>query len=176
MWALSPERDFTLGVLEDFLSGTGMSKEYFLVISASEQCGQSRIIWISLRVWVFTKNWQKENHPLSKAIETEFSPGGQNDTSEHAGPYSVAPSPNFSPDTVFHSIFCFRLTSDKPGRMVTVCLQDKKRGRKSIKFTTLSPEFFGSHQSPLLKLLLSYSFQPTFENRLRHGIYQTHPA
>lgn len=113
---------------------------------------------------------------LSKAIETEFSPGGQNDTSEQAGRYSGAPSPNFSSDAVFHSIFCFRLTSDKPGRMGMVCLQDKKRGRKSIKFTTLSPEFFGSHQSSLLKLLLSDSFHPTFGNRLRHGIYQTRAA
>lgn len=147
-----------------------MSKKYFLVISASELCGQSRIIWISLRVWVLTKNWQKENHPLKgsgnrSALVGKITPWA-------CRPYSSAPSPTFSSDAVFHSIFCFRLTSDKPERMGMVCLQDKKRGRKSIKFTTLSPEFFGSHQSSLLKLLLSYSFQPTSENRLRHGIYQ----
>ena len=60
---------------------------------------------------------------------------GQNDTSQHAGPRSGGPGPNFSSDAVFHLIFCFHLTSDKVSHLeewVQFTYRTKKRGRKKV--------------------------------------------
>lgn len=79
-------------------------------------------------------------------------------------------------DTLFCFTFYLRLTSDEVFHLKNeYSLIIWQKGKiKSPKLKILHQSYPGRHLLSLQKLLLRSSFQPTFENRLRHWRHQRH--
>lgn len=137
------------------------------------------LIWISLRVWVFTKNQHRENNPL-KGCRSAAQPWR---VKWHQGAERAARGGSwtqlFSWGTfAFVTWFLLNLRwSISPGKTGTVYSQDQKEREKRVNdvhnslirvtWRVINPHF---------QSCFSDSFWPTFENKLTHRLHRTRVA